>query len=127
MRWAIAIGAVGLLAVVVLVGALNSGRSGGDKAELTEKLKSGLEELGIPQSLTDCAVRRTRAALDNEQVENIYDSPRGAAEGTSAVLENPMVELTAKKSLIECGKQLIRAGRLEREELLKLLPRGESS
>jgi hypothetical protein len=121
MRWAIVVGAVGLLAVVVLVAALNSGRSGGDKAELTDKLKTALEEEGIPQSLTDCTVRRLRVSLDNGEIERLYDSARGAREGTTAVLASPVIEKTTIKSMIECGKRLEKARQLNREELIEVL------
>jgi hypothetical protein len=121
MRWVIAAGALGLLAVVVLVGALTSGRSGGDTAELTDKLESAFEEEGIPQPLTDCTVRRLRFSLDNEEIERLYDTPRGTREGTAAVLDSPMVKRATIKSLIECGKSLLDTGRLNREELRHLL------
>jgi hypothetical protein len=121
MRWAIAVGAAGLLAAVVLVGSLDSGRSGGDTAELTDKLKSALEEAGIPQPLTECTVRRLRVSLDNEVIERLYDTPRGASEGTVAVLDSPIVKKTTTKTMLECGKRLLESGRLNRDELIELL------
>jgi hypothetical protein len=109
---------VGLFAVVVLVGVLNSGRSGGDLAELADRVKGGLEEDGAPQPLADCTAERLEASFDNEEIERLYDSPRGQMEGSTAVVKNPKVMKALVRDGILCVLQLERSGQYNRGELI---------
>jgi hypothetical protein len=118
MRWVFA---VGLFAVVVLVGVLSSGRSGGDTAELVGRVKGALTAKGVPQPLTDCMVRRLETSLDNEEIEKLYDSPRGVTGGTAAVLVNPKVEKAIVRSGISCVLKLEKSRPFNGEELIEAL------
>jgi hypothetical protein len=118
MRLAIA---AGLIVVVVFIGVLSSGRSGGDTAELVDRIKGAFGAKSVPQPLTDCTVRRLEASLDNKKIEELYDSPHAVTGGTAAVLANPMVENALVKSGIACSLQLEESGRFNREELIEIL------
>jgi hypothetical protein len=116
MRWVLALG---VLVVVVVFGVLASGRSGGDTGELLDRIEAGLEEHGLPKPLTSCMARQMEASLDNEEIERLYDSPRGVREGTAAVLASPKVEKAVVASGKTCAIRLEKAGRMSRAELIK--------
>jgi hypothetical protein len=110
---------VGVLAVVVIVGLLNSGRSGGDMAELVDRLEGAMEEQGIPKPLVDCTGERLEAAFDDEEIEKLYDSRRGQSEGTVAVVADPAVKKELKRIVVLCALQLERSGQYNREDLIR--------
>lgn len=113
--------AIGLFVLVVLVALLSGGRSGGDTAELVDRLGGGLEAKGMPARLTDCMVRRLEASLDDEEIETLYDSRRGVRGGTAAVLNTPKVEHAVVRTGIACTLQLEKSRRFGREELIDAL------
>lgn len=113
--------AIGLFVLVVVVALLSSGRSGGDTAELVNRLSGALEAKGMPARLTDCMVRRLEASLDDEEIETLYDSERGVQGGTAAVLDTPNVEHAVVRTGIACTLQLEKSGRFSRKELIDAL------
>jgi len=119
MRGRLLVIGVGVFAVVVLVGVLNSGRNGGNIAELVDRVEGGLEEQGFPQPLADCTGERLEASFDDEEIENLYDSRRGQDDGTSAVVTDPAVDKEIKRSAVLCVLQLERSGQYSREELIR--------
>jgi hypothetical protein len=120
MRWVLALG-VGVLVIVVVVGVLASGRSGGDRGELLNRVGSELQEIGFPKPLTSCMAHQLEASLDSKEIERLYDSPRGQREGTAAVVANPMVQKAVVASLKSCALSLENSGRISGEELIEAL------
>lgn len=121
MRGRILVIGAGVLAVVVLVGILNSGRSGGDMSELVDRVVAGFEERGLPQPLAECTGERLEESFDDEEIEKLYDSPRGRSEGARAVISNPKVKSEIARGGVLCALQLERSGQYSREELIRAL------
>lgn len=113
--------AISLLVAVVVVALLTGGRSGGDTAELIDRLSAALEAKDMPAPMTDCIVRRLETSLDDKEIETLYDSERAAQGGTAAVLAAPKVEQDVVRSGIACTLQLEESGRFDREELIDAL------
>lgn len=107
--------------MIVVVAIANQGRDGGNRAEFIGHVRRELEARGAPHQLTDCVVRRLDAALNNKEIEKIYESQRGVLDGDAAVLASPRVKSSVQKSMIGCGLWLMRSGRLSKAELIRSL------